>query len=145
MEDLLVGLGVVERNLRQVDHFARRLLDELQAVVDDGEGRQAEEVHLEKAHLLDGLHVVGGDDGFVLGAGDGDEFGERLGRDDDAGGVDACSADEAFEAHRGVDQLLDLRVGFVGRGERGPLSSSAWSMVMPMVVGIILAMRSTSP
>ena len=66
------------------------------------------------------LHVVGGDDGVVLGAGDGDEFGERLGRDDDAGGVDACAADEAFEAECGVDELLDLRVAVVGGGEGGP-------------------------
>ena len=84
-------------------------LDELEGVVDDGEGRQAEEVHLEQAHLFDGLHVVGGDDVVVLGAGDGDEFGEGLGRDDDAGGVDACSADEAFEAEGGVDEFFDLR------------------------------------
>ncbi len=109
---------VVERNHGHVDDFAGRLLDELEAVVDDGEGRQAEEVHLQKAHLFDGLHVVGGDDGFVLGAGDGDEFGERLGRDDDACGVDAGAAYEAFEAHRGVDQFLDLGVGVVGGGER---------------------------
>ena len=53
------------------------------------------------------LHVIGGDDGFVLGAGDGDELGERAGRDDDAGGVHAGAADEAFEAHGGVDELLD--------------------------------------
>ncbi len=47
-------------------------LDELEAVVDDGEGGEAEEVHLEQAHFFDGLHVVAGDDGFVFGAGDGD-------------------------------------------------------------------------
>ena len=116
VEDLFVGLGVVERDHRHVEVGAGGGFDELQRVVDDGEGRQAEEVHLEQAHLFDGLHVVGGDDVVVLGAGDGDEFGEGLGGDDDAGGVHACSADEAFEAESGVDEFLDLGV-FVGGGE----------------------------
>ena len=83
-------------------------LDELEAVVDDGERGEAEEVHLQQAHLLDGLHVIAGDDGLVLGARDGDELGERLRRDDDAGGVNAGAAHQAFETLRGVDQLLDL-------------------------------------
>ncbi len=60
VEDLLVGVGVVERDEGHVDGFAGGLLDELEAVVDDGQGRQAEKVHLEQAHLFDGLHVVGG-------------------------------------------------------------------------------------
>ena len=40
------------------------------------------------------------------------------GRDDDAGGVDTCAAHEALEAHGGVDEFLDLRVGVVGLFER---------------------------
>ena len=48
--------------------LAAGLLDELEAVVDDGEGGEAEEVHLEQAHFFDGLHVVGGDDFVVLGS-----------------------------------------------------------------------------
>ncbi len=56
----------------EVDGFVAVGLDELEAVVDDGERGEAEEVHLEQAHLFDGLHVVAGDDGFVFGAGDGD-------------------------------------------------------------------------
>ncbi len=119
MEDLFVCRYVVERHCRHVEIGAGGALDELERVVDDGEGRQAEEVHLEKAHLFDGLHVVGGDDVVVLGAGDGDEFSERLGCDDDAGGVYACAADEAFEAECGVDELFDLRVALVGGGEDG--------------------------
>ncbi len=66
-----------------------------------------------------------------------------LRRDDDAGGVDAGAADEAFEAQGGVDELFDL--GVVRRRCEAGLSLSACSMVMPMVGGIILAMRSTSP
>ncbi len=110
VEDLLEGLGVVERDDRHVDCDACGGLDQLQRIVDDGERGQAEEVHLEQAHLFDGLHVVRGDDGVVFGAGDGDEFGERLGRDDDAGGVNACAAHEAFETDGGVDEFADLGV-----------------------------------
>ncbi len=94
------------------------LLDELEAVVNDRQRREAKEVHLQQAHLFDGLHVVRGNDRFVLGASDGDEFGERLGRDDDARSVDTGSAHQAFETHGSVDQLLDLRVGVVSGGER---------------------------
>ena len=96
MEDLLVGSGIVERDHREIDSLAAGLLDQLERVVNDGEGGEPEEVHLEQAHLFDGAHVVAGDDGLVLGAGDGDELGERAGRDDDSGGVDAGAADEAF-------------------------------------------------
>ena len=78
MEDLLVDLGWSSRsNEAHVQRSRRDSLDELEAVVDDGERGEAEEVHLEQAHLLDGLHVVGGDDGLVFGACDGDELGQR--------------------------------------------------------------------
>ena len=46
---------------------AARLLDQLEAIVDDRERGQAQEVHLEQAHLFDRLHVVGGYDFVVLG------------------------------------------------------------------------------
>ena len=101
-----------------IDLVAALALDQLQAVVDDGERGQPEEVHLEQAHLLDGLHVIGGDDCVVLGARDGDQFGERLGRDDHAGGVHAGAAHQAFESLRGVDQFPDLGVALVGRLQR---------------------------
>src|ERR1700761_3096720 len=106
MKDLFVGLYIVQRHHRHVEVSAGGGLDELECVVDDGERRQAEEVHLKQAHLFDGLHVVGGDDIFVLSAGDRDELGEWLGCDDDTGGVHACSADKALKAECGVDQLF---------------------------------------
>ncbi len=43
MEDLLVGLRVVEWNLGHVQLFAGRLLDQIQAVVDDGQSGPARE------------------------------------------------------------------------------------------------------
>jgi len=57
-------------------------------------------------------------------AGDGDEFSEGFRCDDDAGGVHACSADETFEAERGVDEFFDLGVALVGGGEHGGIFKS---------------------
>src|ERR1700733_8828256 len=119
MEDLLVSVGVVEGDERHIDTSAGGGLDELERVVDDGERGQAEEVHLEQAHLFDGLHVVSSDYGVVFGAGDWNKFGEGPGGDDDACRANAASADEAFEAECGVDELLDLGVGLVGAREGG--------------------------
>src|SRR5579883_69036 len=82
--------------------------------MDDGEGGEPEEIHLEEAHLFDGLHVVGGDDFVILATADGDQIGERARSDDDAGGVDSGAADEAFELASGVDELADLRIAIVG-------------------------------
>ncbi len=66
MKDLLVGLLVIERELLQIEPFAAGLHDQPQGVVDDGEGGEPEEVHLQQAQLFDRLHVVGGDDFVVL-------------------------------------------------------------------------------
>ena len=59
VEDLLEGRAIVERDGVDVElQCLGAGFDELERVVDDGERRQAEEVHLEQAHLFDGLHVV---------------------------------------------------------------------------------------
>jgi len=53
VEDLPVGLLVVEGNLLERERDPASLLDELESVVKDGERGQAEEVHLEEAKLFD--------------------------------------------------------------------------------------------
>ena len=50
------------------------------AVVNDGQRRQPEEVHLQQAHLFDGLHVIGGHDFVVLGLVQRHQLGQRLRR-----------------------------------------------------------------
>src|ERR1035437_241718 len=115
MEDLLIRRRVVERDGGEIDLDALRGLDQLERVVDDGEGGQAEEVHLQQAHLLNRLHVIRRDDGLVFGTGDRDQFRERLGRNNDARGMHTCAAHQAFEAHGRVDQFaypgVCIRVG----------------------------------
>ena len=63
------------------------------------------EVHLEQAHLLDRLHVVGGDDFLVLCTRHRNQLGERLRRDHDTCGMNAGAANQTFKPHRSVDQL----------------------------------------
>ena len=93
----------------------RALLDRLQRVVDDRERRQAEEVHLEHARLLERVHVVLRDDRRVSSSpaagalrrlrADGHVLVERAGRDHDAGRVHAGVARQPFERDRVVEQL----------------------------------------
>ena len=54
--------------LRPNPVLLRSLLgDQLQRVVENGERRQAQKIHLQQAHLFNGHHVEGGDDFVVLG------------------------------------------------------------------------------
>jgi hypothetical protein len=46
-EDLVAG-GVIQRHIVESELDAAVLLDELDGVVDDGQGRQAEKIHLEQ-------------------------------------------------------------------------------------------------
>ena len=118
--ELAVGLGVVERQLLEIRTRARRRLDEPERVVNHGERREAEEVHLEHPRLLERVHVVlCDDDRFIvaraagaLGAlrADGDVLVERAGGDHDAGRVHAGVAREPLERDRVVEQLLVARV-----------------------------------
>ena len=77
VEDLLVCFGVLERNLFERKRRALRLLDQLHRVRENRERSQAEEVHLQQAHLFDGDHVEGGHDFVVLSAVQRDKVGER--------------------------------------------------------------------
>ena len=62
------GLGVVDRDLADVDARPARALDDVDRVLDHVEVAQAEEVHLQQADLLDRAHRVLGDD-LVLALG----------------------------------------------------------------------------
>ena len=79
-------------------------------VFDDRERRQAEEVHLEKAELLEAAHVVLRDDFVLVRLVKRDEFLQRRRRDDDAGGVDRRVARHAFQLAGDVEHLADARV-----------------------------------
>ena len=80
----LVGLGVVERQLVDLDADAVGLLDDLERRLDDVEVAQAEEVHLEEAELGDVVHAELGDDLGVALLLQRQVLGERLVADHDA-------------------------------------------------------------
>ncbi len=98
------------------------LLDRGERVVQYGERREAEEVHLEHARVLETVHVVLAHDHLLfvdragalggLGA-DGHVVVHRSRRDDDAGGVDARVPRESLERRGVVEQLAVALVGAI--------------------------------
>ncbi len=89
-------MRVVERQRLQIQSLSPHLLDQPQRIVNDGQRRQPEEVHLQQAEFLDRLHVIGGHDFVVLGAMQRNQVGKRLRRDHHSRGMHARVADQAF-------------------------------------------------
>ncbi len=105
---------VVERERLEIGDVAAARLDGREGVVDDRERREAEEVHLQHAGLLERVHVVlRHHHAFVAvssGAlrvlrADRDVVVERTGRDDDSRRVNSRVARQPFERDREVEQL----------------------------------------
>ena len=137
----LVGLGVVQRELEHVHVDAAVGLDVLDRVADDGQVPQAEEVHLQRAHVLAVRAVEPGDPRAVVGtAVDRHDVDQRLGRQDDAGGVDAGAPDQALDAPAGVDDLLDVRVFLVQLAEFDGLAVAGVVLVEDRGEGDLLAL-----
>ena len=109
LEDL-IGLRIVERDVVDVEIDAGGPLDLRDRVEDQRQRAQPEEVHLQEADALDLLHRPLGDDFVARPLVERRVLGDRLRRDDDAGGVDRGVAGHAFEPARDAEQLLDLRV-----------------------------------
>ena len=86
-------------------------LQQVEGVLDDRQGLQAEEVELHQARLLDPLHVVLGR-GHVRArvAVERHQLGQRPVADDDAGGVGRGVAQQALDRPGDVEQARDLRV-----------------------------------
>ena len=73
-------------------------LDQLERVRDDGERRQAQEVHLEERQLLQAVHVVLRDNFVFVGLVERDDVAQRQRRNHNAGRVNAGVARHAFQA-----------------------------------------------
>ena len=124
----LVGLAIVERQLRHVRPLAGGLLDDVERRLDDVEVAQPEEVHLQKADLLQRLHRVLRHDAVpalaaarVLGELERDDLGERTVGDHHRGGVDRVVAHDPLEAARGVDDAAGVGLGVVHAAQIGLL------------------------
>ena len=108
------------RHLLDVGEAGMAVADVGERLGDDRQGAQAEEVHLEQAHVRDRVALVLRDGDVALGVElRGDVVGDRRGRDERGAGVDALAAGEALDRERGVDDLPGLLVGLVGLLEVG--------------------------
>ena len=104
----------------EVDRDAAHLADQVDGLAQDRQVREAEEVELEQAQRLDGVHLVLGHERVaVRGALERHQLGQRLARDDDARGVGRRVARDALELAGEVDHLLDVRLGRVPLLELG--------------------------
>ena len=93
--------------MSSVDAFGA--LDLLEAVLDQRQRAQPEEVHLQEADALDLLHVPLRRDFVPRPLVERRVVGDRARRDHHAGGVDRRVARHALEAPADVDDFLDLR------------------------------------
>jgi len=86
----------------------------------DRQGAQAEEVHLEQAHVRHRVALVLRDGDVSLGIElGGNVVGDGCGGDERGTGVNALAAGEAFDGEGGVDDLPGVLVAFVGLLEVG--------------------------
>src|SRR5579875_1956096 len=114
MKDLLIGLLVVQRNRFYIELLPLVSLNHLQAIINDRECGQAQKVHLEKAHLFHGLHVIRRKDFVVLAARNRHQISQGTWCNHNSCSVDTCPAHQSFELLRCINQLSDLLVRIVG-------------------------------
>ena len=116
----LERLRVVERDGVQVDDDVPVLAHEVHRLAQDREVGQAQEIELQQAHRLDGVHLELGHQRVGVGRLlERHELGQRLAADDDAGGVGAGVAGHALEVAGEVDDALDRRVRIDLFAQRG--------------------------
>ena len=105
---------VVEGDPVEVDVDVSVGLHRVDGVLEDREVREAQEVELQEAQGLDGMHLVLGHQGVrVRRLLEGHELGQGLAADDHAGGMGGGVAGHALELPGEVDDALDPRVGVV--------------------------------
>ncbi len=126
----LEGRGVRQWELLQVDVDAAVLPYVDDRVVDDGEVPQAEEVHLQQAHVLALRERETRDDGAVgVPPVDRQDVQQRFGAEDHPGRVHPRAAGEALQPTRGVNDFTDVLVALVEAAHLGGLA-------VPLVRGV---------
>ena len=115
----LVGLGVLQRDLVEVNRDALGPKDEFDGVAQDGQRLEPEEVHLQEAEVAHRPHRVLGHDAAVVVLLERQQVDQRLGADDDAGRVDAGAAGLVLEDQGVVHQFLRDGFALVGGLEVG--------------------------
>src|SRR5215469_148738 len=105
-----VGGFVVESKAVEIDGNAAVVLHHFDSVVKNGERSQAKEIHFEEADAFERVHFVLGGDFVATCFVDGDKFGQRLRRNNDAGSMCGGVTRETFKAHRDVHQIFELLI-----------------------------------
>ena len=119
----LVGRGVVEGDLVEIELDPPGLADQLDRVGEHGEGAQPQEVHLEQAELLDRPHGVAGDELRALGIlVERNVLVQRLVGDHHGRGVHGSVPRAAFQGPGDLPELLHLGLGADHLGERAATS-----------------------
>ena len=108
----LVGLGIIDRDLVDVDLDTAALLDVQQGFLDDREGLEPEEVHLDQARRLDDRAFVLRHEhtlarGLILGGAQGDDVADIHLPDDDTAGMYARTADIPLEHLRILQRIVE--------------------------------------
>ena len=67
MKDFFVGLFILERNTLKLDFLAASLCDQFERVIQNREGCEPKEIHLQQAQLFNREHVESGNNFVVLG------------------------------------------------------------------------------
>ena len=108
---------VIQRQLHEIHVVAVDQLDQVDCLLQDGEGLEAEKVHLQQTDLLDRLLGVLGDGRAVLVASERYEVYERLVADHHAGCVDAGVAVKALKHLGELHDAAQVGIDIAGRGE----------------------------
>ena len=104
----LEGLRVVQRQLVDVDLHAPVHADQVDGIGQDGQVDEAQEVELEEAQRLAGVHLELGHGGAAVGrALERHDLGQRLAADHDPGGMRGGMARHPLQLLGDADQLLD--------------------------------------
>ena len=110
MKHLLIRLRIIQRNRSHIHNIATILLNQLQAIIDHRKRRQPQKVHLEKAHLLDSLHVIASDNRLILRPGHRHQLRQRLRRNHHPRRMHPRPPHQPLEPLRRLNQLPNLRI-----------------------------------
>ena len=115
----VVGLGVVKRQVIEIELETGGLPDHLSGIANDRQGLETQKVHLEKSQVADRSHGILGDDIALVVLLERQEVHQRLGPDDHAGGMNANAASLVLQEEGRVDEFtghLFLVVGLLKLG-----------------------------
>ena len=116
--DVLVGVLVVDRNGLDVDPGAEALLDHVKAGVDDGQGVETEEVHLQHSDVFNVMAVILGSPDIlacflVHRQADRDVVGQVAAADDGGAGMHSHLTDASLQLPGEMEDVPDLRCAVI--------------------------------